>query len=210
MRRQMRLYSALGLSAVLVMGFTAPCWAQSRVRAKIGIRIASNNRADWAKTRDRLQAGDLLRVYVLPEEDAYIYLVYTDKKTPVLLNSKTYKEKIAKSTIVAFPSESDFYQTDGANPLEYFTIVCSPTEIPDIANLFNSPHVSHAQWIPLEAELVKRSTIDIDQKSEKPFAIAGSVRGGTASTTSPSFIDELLIFSGESLVVKRYEFAVKK
>jgi hypothetical protein len=158
----------------------------------------------------KLRTGDFLRVYVLPEEDAYIYLVYTDKQKPTLLNNQTYKKKINKSTITVFPSESEFYQTDGTNPFESFTVICSPSEIPEIPQLLNSPHASHEKWALLEADLVRKSKIDISQKPEKPFSIAGNVRGPSGEANYPSLVNELLVFSGESFLVKKYEFAVKK
>ena len=210
MQRTIRIHRVFCLSVVLVMGLTTLAEAQNRVRAKVGMHVKSSHGVAWAKAQDSIQAGDFLRVYVLPEEDAYIYLVYTDKQKPILLNNQTYKKKINKSTITVFPSESEFYQTDGTNPFESFTVICSPSEIPEIPQLLNSPHASHEKWALLEANLVRKSKIDISQKLEKPFSIAGNVRGPSGEANYPSLVNELLVFSGESFLVKKYEFAVKK
>ena len=45
--------------------------------------------------------------------------------------------------------------------------------------------------------------IELDEKVNKPFAIAGTVRGGLKA-------ESLKIFSGKELLVKRYQFQVKK
>jgi hypothetical protein len=195
---------------VLLIGLTSLAAAQDSVRAKVGIRVKSGDSAVWAKTRDSIRAGDFLRVYVLPEDDAYIYLIYSDNKTPTLLNSQTYKKKMEKGMVAAFPSESEFYQTDGTSPLENFVVICSPKEMQEVPTLFNSPKVSQENWRLLEADLMKRSKIELDQKAEKPFIIAGNVRGLTGEKSPEVSLTDLLTFSGKSFVVKKYEFAVKK
>jgi hypothetical protein len=190
-------------------GSTSLAVAQNRVSAKIGIQLQADNQVTWAKTRETLKAGDMLRVYIVPEADAYIYLVYSDGKTPVLLNGQTHKKLFSKGSIGAFPSENEFYQTDGANPIEAFTIICSPHGIPEIATLLSAANPSPEKWRAFEEELVKKSKINMGHKSEKPFAIAGNVRGITEEKPEDPAKD-LLVYSGESLLVKRYEFSVKK
>jgi len=53
---------------------------ESLVRAKIGVQIESNDKTFRAKSRDRLKAGDYIRIYVYPEKQAYVYVVHTDGK----------------------------------------------------------------------------------------------------------------------------------
>ena len=74
-----------------------------------------------------------------------------------------------------------------------------------LAALLGASPVSREQWTRLESDLSQRSKINIGQQSEKPFAIAGNVRGLASSQTN-----ELLVSSGESFLVKKYEFSVKK
>jgi hypothetical protein len=206
MRRYTQYYSALCLGVLLIMCLASLVWAQNRMHSKIGLRKKSGNSIAWAQTKDHITAGDFLRVYVIPDTDAYIYLVYTDGKTPRLLNSATYKTKRAKGVPAVFPAESEgeFYQTDGKNPTESFTIICSPAELPEIPALLNAPRVSHEQWTRLEKTLTQRSKIDLSDKTDKPFPIAGNTRelGGVEK--------ELPTISGESFVMKKYELALNK
>ena len=209
MRRHIFYCQAVCLSVVLMAGSIPLALAQNRVSAKIGIQLRADNGVTWAKTKETLKPGDMLRVYIVPEEDAYIYLVYSDGKTPVLLNGQTHKKLFAKGSVSAFPSENEFYQTDGVNPTEAFTIICSPHGIPEIATLLSAAKPSPEKWRVFEEELVKKSKINLGQKSDKPFAIAGNVRGIVEEKPEDPAKD-LLVYSGESLLVKKYEFAVKK
>jgi hypothetical protein len=195
---------------LLMLSLVSFTFAQDRVRAKIGLQIKSGDSITWAKNKDSIKVNDFLRVYVIPEEDAYIYLVYADKSTPVLLNSKTSKNKVEKKTVAIFPSEGEFYQTDGASPFENFTVICSPKEIQEISTLFNSAKASRDNWLLLEEDLTKRSKIDMSEKPDKPFLIAGNVRGLDGEKSRDTLLNELLTFSGKSFLVKRYEITIKK
>ncbi|MBN2124403.1 MAG: hypothetical protein JW821_08945 [Deltaproteobacteria bacterium] len=196
----------LSVLAVLIGG-AVPCSADSqdgRIRAKVGILVQSGDRVKRAKSIDRLQSGDLLRIYVHPESRCYIYVIHTDKQTVTLLN--LVEQRIQSSTLV-LPSIQEFYQVDGKSATEAFTIICSPGELKELSALTDSK-VSFEKWAALEKDLMERSRIDLDQAGdEKPFAIAGNVRGGAGSDR---FLDKLPIFSGKSLLVKRYEFQVAK
>jgi hypothetical protein len=73
--------------------FTLPALAQDRVRAKVGIQVRSNERTVPAKATETVKTGDSLRVYVVPEDDAYVYVVHNDGKTSSLLNAQDTKTK---------------------------------------------------------------------------------------------------------------------
>lgn len=201
---------AICLGVLLMAGSSTLVWAQNRVSAKIGMHLHAENRVTWAKAKETLQAGDMLRVYIVPEEDAYVYLVYSDGKTPVLLNGQTSGKKFSRGSVLVFPSENEFYQTDGANPSEMFTVICSPNELPEISTLLNAAPPSHEKWIAFEEGLMKKSKVNMGSKSEKPFAISGNVRGIVEEKNDSPLLKDLLVFSGESLLVKKYEFSVKK
>src|SRR5690242_7352907 len=70
------LSTAIILIAWLCTQFASPAVAQDRVRAKVGIQVRSGDRTAPAKTTETVRAGDFLRVYVVPEHDAYIYVVH--------------------------------------------------------------------------------------------------------------------------------------
>ncbi len=209
MRRNIRIGSVFCLCACLVMGITSLAPAQPRVRAKIGIRIQSGDSIARAKAKQRITVGDLLRIYVIPEKDSYVYIVHTDKKTAELLTHKN-KAEFKEEKMIISPSGDNFYQFDGKSKLEYFTIVVSPNEIEDLLDILYSGEVSYKKWIRLEKVLIKKSKINISKKSKKPFSIAGNVRSIGRSMHGDSFLQELITFSGKSLLVKKYEFLVRK
>lgn len=201
------------LSAILVasfilsaVGFTYSLSEERKVRAKIGIQIKSEDNIKRAKSMDRVDRSDFLRIYVLPEEPLHVYVVHTDYNTATLLNAET--DKFPKVTQLTIPSSKEFYQVDGKSRIERFSVVCSPDELIEMSELFGSGSVSHQKWAAYETALRQRSEIDLNQRIEKPFAIAGNVRGNKSDTDV--FIQALPIFSGNHILVRTYEFRVKK
>lgn len=190
----------------LILGSLVASEAQSYVRAKVGLRRQAAGQSVWAKSTDTAQAGDLLRLYVIPEADAQVYVIYTDTEKVMLLHqpSQTHPGGVP----VLFPSETEWYRIDGTSPAEQFIILCSPAKLPEVDNLFASSHVTYAQWGIVEQRLLAQSTIDLSQRADKPFTIAGVVRSG--DTETQQLLKELRIFSGQSLVVRKYAFTVKK
>ncbi len=195
------------MGLALIMAGDLPGFSQEKtVRAKIGILVKSGDQIMRAKSRDRLKAGDLVRIYVHPEVSSYVYVVHRDQKTVTLLNM--VEQRIQSSTLV-LPSVQEFYQVDGKSPSETFTVICSPEEVKEISSLI-STRMTYDQWASLEKELLKKGEIDLDQKSGKPFAIAGNVRGAGDTAGADAFARDLQIFSGKSILVRQYEFSVKR
>lgn len=180
--------------------------AEDRVRAKVGIQVRSGERTAPAKATETVKTGDFLRVYVIPEDDAYVYIVHNDGKTSTLLNAPDTKAKMSKGVPMALPTPEKEYQIDGTSEKESITVICSPTELREVATLFHTANVPQKNWMSLEKELLEKSKIDLTQKSGKPFQMAGNVR----SLGSDSFVDKLQIFSGNTMVVKKYDFQVQK
>lgn len=207
MRLFIKILGEVITGIAMIMAGAVPGLSQEQiVRAKIGILVKSGDQILKAKSRDRLKAGDLVRIYVHPEVSSYIYVVHRDQKTVTLLNM--VEQKIQSSTLV-LPSVQEFYQVDGQSPVETFTVICSPREVKEIASLV-SAQMTHDRWVSLEKDLLRKGEIDLAQKSEKPFAIAGNVRGAGDAAGGDAFVRELQIFSGKSILVKQYEFNVKK
>lgn len=206
--KKVKILAALLLGAAFVATAAWPVFSQERtVRAKIGILVKSGDQTVRAKSRDRVQAGDLLRIYVHPEVSSYVYVVHTDQQEVTLLNM--VEQKIQSSTMV-LPSLQEFYQVDGKSPVETFTVICSTEEVKEVSSLIKD-QLSYDQWASLAKELNRRGEIDLSQKTERPFAIAGNVRGaGDGAGANDPFVKELQIFSGKKILVKQYEFSVKK
>src|SRR6266700_3338951 len=135
-----RTVSFAHLSTAVILGvwlctqFTSPAVAQDRVRAKVGIQVRSGERTAPAKTTETVKTGDSLRVYVLPENDAYVYVVHNDGKTLTLLNAQNATTRVTKGGLMALPTPEQFYQIDGGSDRESITVICSSTEIREIAS----------------------------------------------------------------------------
>lgn len=201
-----KMITVIFFSAALVAASGRPCFPQeNNVRAKIGILVKSGDQIVRAKSRDRVKTGDLLRIYVHPEAGSYVYVIHTDQKQVTMLNM--VEQKIHSSTLV-LPSLQEFYQVDGDSQVESFTVICSSEEVKEISSLLAS-RMPYDKWAPIQNELVKRGEIDLGQKTERPFGIAGNVRS-TADAGGDPFVKELQIFSGKNILVKQYEFSVKK
>jgi hypothetical protein len=196
----------LCISLAFSASVAVPAFGEENViRAKLGVSIKSGDQQLRAKAKDRLKAGDLLRLYIYPEEQSYIYVIHTDQKSATLLKTV---EKGAQAGFLALPSPREFYEVDGKSPVETFTIICSPEELKEIPALFN-PEASSEKWAELEKDLLKKGEIDLGEKPEKPFAIAGNVRGLPEGGVSDQTIAELPVYSGNGILVKQYEFSVK-
>ena len=207
MRLFFKILGVVFIGVALIAYGTLPGLAQEMiVRAKIGILIKSGDQVIKAKSRDRLKAGDFVRIYVHPEVGSYVYVVHRDKKTVSLLTR--VEQRIQSSTLV-LPSVQEFYQVDGQSPVETFTVICSPTEVKEISSMAGS-QMPLDRWVSLEKDLLKKGEIDLAQRSEKPFAIAGNVRGAGDAAGGDAFVKELQIFSGKSILVRQYEFNVQK
>jgi len=103
----------------------------------------------------------------------------------------------------------EFFQVDGKSSVETFTVICSPEEVKAVSALV-SAQMTTERWDNLQRELAKKGELELVDKSERPFAIAGNVRGAGDAAGGDAFVRELQIFSGKSILVKQYEFSVKK
>ena len=201
------LSTAVLLGVWLCTQLTSPAVAQDRVRAKVGIQVHSRERTAPAKTTETVKTGDFLRVYVVPEDDAYVYVVHNDGKNLTLLNAQNATTRATGGMPVTLPAAEKFYQIDGGSDRESITVICSPTEIRDIARLVSAPNMAQKNWLSLEKTLLDKGKIDLSQPADKPFQIAGNVR--SMSGNDP-FLNTLVIYSGKSLVAKKYDFQVQK
>jgi len=207
MRVFIKMLGVVFASAALIAAVALPGLAQEKiVRAKIGILVKSGDQVLKAKAKDRLKAGDLLRIYVHPEVSSYVYVVHSDLKTVTLLNM--VEQRLQSSTMV-LPSVQEFFQVDGKSAVETFTVICSPEEVKAVSALVNS-QMTTERWDNLQREWAKKGENELVDKSERPFAIAGNVRGAGDAAGGDAFVKELQIFSGKSILVRQYEFSVKK
>src|SRR5262245_28947220 len=218
------LGTAICLGVWLCTQLTAPVAAQDRIGAKVGIEVLSSGQASRpasTTTTETVRAGDFLRVYVIPEDDAYVYIVNNDGKTLTLLNAQEAQKKVPKRFLITFPAPpTEVYEIVGKSDKESITVICSPTEVDEVVTLFRTTNVPQKDWTALETKLMNKSKIDLTQPAGKTAQIAGNVRGmpgnvrgmpgNVRSLHNDAFVDMMPIFSGRTLVVKRYDFQVQK
>jgi len=201
----LRILSILSLVFLMMLAIAVVGVTQSKVSARIGIQIQANGRMTPAKGRNEVKVGDGLRLYVVPAEDAYIYVIQTDQKVAQVLNPEPYKTP-AKTAMI-LPNQGQFYNIDGSSDVESFTILCSPTELKEVQKLMDSPTFPYPKWAAVEQGLIESSRLDLTEDVDKPFSIAGVVRH---LTSDQKFLQNLPMMSGNTLVVKTYDFTVKK
>ena len=201
----LRILSILSLVVLVMLGTAAVSVTQPKVSARIGIQIQANGRTTPAKSRNEVKVGDGLRLYVVPAEDAYIYVIRTDQKVARLLTPEP--DKTSAKTAMILPNQGQFYNIDGSSDVESFTILCSPTELKEVQELRGSSTFPYQKWAAVEQGLIENSRIDLTEDVGKPFSIAGVVRH---LTSDQKFLQNLPMMSGNTLVVKTYDFTVKK
>jgi hypothetical protein len=201
----LRILSILSLVFLVILGTAAVSVTQPKVSARIGIQIQANGRMTPAKGQNEVKVGDGLRLYVVPAEDAYIYVIRTDQKVARLLTPEP--DKTPAKTAMILPNQGQFYNIDGSSDVESFTILCSPTELKEVQELRGSPTFPYQKWAAVEQVLIENSRIDLTENVDKPFSIAGVVRH---LTSDQKFLQNLPMMSGNTLVVKTYDFTVKK
>ena len=111
-----------------------------------------------------------------------------------------------KGSLLALPAPERFYRINGTSAKESITVICSPTELHEVATLFRTTSVPQHNWTALEKELLEKSKMDFTQKADKLFQIVENMR----SIHSDPFMDTLQVYSGQPFVVKKYDFQVQK
>ncbi len=183
--------------------------SQDLVRAKIGIQIRTEEGSRLAKSFERLHAGDQLAIYVQPEpEPASIYVLHSSEKQKVTWLNQGIQYKVMMNNILRIPGRG-FLEVDGKSALEEIIIICSPNELADLENHLKNGGFSYEDWTKYKNSLDKKM-IDLSGSLEKPLNMAGTVRPlpDTFWKVYAEEKEEIRIFSGNSLVMKRYTFEV--
>ena len=176
------------------------------LRASIGIEIHSNGQSLKAKANDRLTSGDKLSIYVIPEQDSFVYIINSNSKIASLIDLGGNPKKVLARSLRIYPSPSEGYRIDGNENIESFSIICSPKDLTSISQLFYGGSVAVGEWQSLEKIFFGDNQIIDSSEPEDSFHFGGSLR---SADTNP-FINALSISSGKTLVIKRYQFDVKK
>ena len=176
------------------------------LRASIGIEIHSNGQSLKAKANDRLTLGDKLSIFVIPEQDSFVYIINSNSKIASLIDLGGNQKKVLARSLRIYPSPSEGYRIDGNENIELFSIICSPKDLTSISQLFSGGSVAVGKWQSLEKIFIGDNQIISSSQPEDSFHFGGSLR---SADTNP-FINTLSISSGKALIVRRYQFDVKK
>ena len=173
------------------------------LKAKIAILHKAGEEYTSLRSKDRLKAGEMIRIFILPQNNCYVYVIHSDDKESALLYSD--KAKAFKDTLM-LPSASEYYIFDDQSPTAKITILCSLEKIQDIEKLFDKKETnSLSGWNKVEMKLVKESKKELNEVSDKPFPIAGNV-----SAINEDFLEQILTFTGNKLLIRKYELEIKK
>lgn len=176
---------------------------QNVIRAKIAILHKSGDDFTVLRSNDRLRVGEMIRIFVQPEDDCYVYIIHSDNSESTLLCEKKVSSK--QDTLI-LPSTSEYYVFDDKSPAAKVTIFCSINKINNINKLFSGRDVvKSSEWSSLEGALLKEYKRNFTDKSEKPFPMAGNV-----SAINDDFLNHQLVLSGKGAIIRKYDLEIKK
>ena len=199
-----RSFVLLSVAILILIWFVASVNAEKNlIRAKIGVLKKSGKQTGRAMAEDRLKAGDMIRIYVQPELPAYVYVIHCTRDSLALLN--IVRQQISSATVL-LPSIQGYYQIDGKSRTEKITIICSPQPLEQVAAIADD-RLTIKQWMEIEKDLTEKSRINIGERLQKPFSLAGNVREGKIEDP---FVDQLPIYVGKGMLVKIYAFEIEK
>jgi len=190
---------------ILIFGMPPLASAENYVRAKIGVLFMEGDQTRLAKSTDSVKPGTQMQIHVIPEKNCFVYLINTDGKQATWLNWGQDQQQVPLGEERIFPSKSSLYQQNGSGQNESFTVICSPRKLNELTQLFSTRSASLTEWTALENKWLADSRIPLGETLAKPFGIAGSVR---ASTEQPS--RDFKVYSGNAMLVKKYDFNVEK
>jgi|SRR5690554_4094636 len=173
------------------------------VKAKIAVLHKTGEIYNPLKTRDRLKAGEMLRIFVLPEKDCFVYTIHTGEKESFLLCKA--KLSAGKDTLI-LPTPEDYYVFDEGGVKEKITILCSKNKIDEVEKLFkDSEIIKSDNWNSTEEKIIAMNKENLNESSDKPFPLAGNV-----SSVNSDFIESMQSFIGKDVLIRKYEIEIKK
>lgn len=181
-------------------------FAQDKLNAKIGVLLESQEKVRRMKSNDRVFAGDYFKVFVNPQNDAYVYVILSDKNESMLLNAENSFAVQKFNTLILPDDEESFYQVDEKSDEMRIDVIVSIDKMDEIELLFKGKEsVEKYSWVSLENTLTEDARLIVDRTPFKPIIMAGNVR-----SASNSFMKKLQKFSGDKVIMKKYVLEVKK
>jgi hypothetical protein len=197
--RMKKIFTLLLIFNISVLGFTPA----DTIKAKIAILHRAGEIYNPLKTRDRLRAGEMLRIFVLPITNCFAYIIHSSDGESTLLGKA--EVKAGRDTLI-LPNPHDFYVFDEAGVEEKMTIICSVEKLNEIESLFKKQKYTSAQlWKRVETKIISQNKPNLGETSDKPFPMAGNV-----SSVNENFIEAMNHFEGNKVIIRKYEIEIKK
>lgn len=191
---------------LIILLLFSVCLTAQNVKAKVAVMLKSKDQILRLKSSDRVKVGDEIRIFVQPETDCFVYVLFSDSKETNLLNYRSSSYKLKKDSKLTLPSNSEFYQFDDKSNKSTLVIYCSQNQIYEIENAFKDiACIENKKWKETEILLAKNNKINLNTKSDKPISIAGNVR-----SLNDDFQNKLQLFSDDKVIIKKFDIEIKK
>lgn len=198
----MRFLTTLSVLLFLINGSLLP---QDNISVRLAAMLQRGEEIQKLKSRDRIRHTDQIRLFVKPVNDCYMYLIYSDDKDASYLNYKSRFMSLKSDKTYIYPSAESYYNFDSSSTYASFTIICSKGRINDLESLFKKSKISRTAWMAYEDTLSIKLKYNFNEVVDKPFTIAGNVR-----SLNSEFQGKLQLFSGEKIIMRKYEIEIKK
>ncbi|MCB1324969.1 MAG: hypothetical protein H7A21_13035 [Spirochaetales bacterium] len=175
--------------------------ATETVRASVGLEIRSGAESVRARRNNQVRLPSGVRLHVVPESGARVYLVYSTA-TEVNVLART---AVGASAYFSFPSSSaaataEYFALPEVGPVE-LTVIVSEEPVSALEG-----QLSRQSWGAVREQLIRSSAPPVSETGENPTSIAANLRS-LPPANSGRF---MLRYTGHGLIVRTYAFHVSR
>lgn len=196
--------TAVGFFFLLCSPGSHSAFGQDFVRSKLGIFVKTEQKEYQAKKTNDIVPGSFVRLFLFPENKCFIYAFHSDGKNVEALHPPG---QIINRDSLILPTSNTFYEIGAEDKTAVFYLIISTEPVSELNRI--SAKLPVEQWEKIQRGLMKRSRILDDPDNNIPFSLAGNLRGEEDSFNA-SFIDKLPVSSGRKLILRTYDFQIKK
>ena len=201
---KLSFYAAAAFFTLLFLAGGQVALGQDLVRGKLGVFVKTKEKEYRARKKNIIPPETSLRIFIFPEKNTFIYAFHSDGKDVEPLHPN---EKIVSRDSLILPAADTFYEIGAADKTAMFTLIVSLEAIPELNSI--SKGLSLKKWKKIEKNLIQKSRILDNSDQKLPFSLAGNVRGD-ADSTNADFLEALPVSSGKNLIIRTYDFQIKK